>query len=154
TEGERISPLEFSNQMSASKTATGVIVDEEIAPSSPNLNIPPWTVTEDQLQGVAGLFTEIGTTFGKISPHMITNPEVLARLVKNFINNFMCTDWATVPVSGQSVNGMIRNKFEFRKSDINAMDTNPDPVPGPSSSTPPPPASTGKSQAGSVSRNT
>jgi hypothetical protein len=72
----------------------GDFADEEIAPSSPALIDEPWTFDKNQTDEIRNRFKKISEILGSISPHMTTNPEVIAVSVKNFIDNFMTSDWA------------------------------------------------------------
>ncbi|KAF7760454.1 hypothetical protein Agabi119p4_11130 [Agaricus bisporus var. burnettii] len=109
---------QFNAQIDASKIVAGDIVDEEIRSSTPDFDTEMWEIEEEQVKIVKDLFNELGHIFGRCSPHAATNPEVIASLGKNFMWNFLQTDWADVPIKGTTVRNMARSLTMEREEEM------------------------------------
>jgi hypothetical protein len=142
---ESIPTPQFQTQIDQAKAITGEIVDEDIRGSSPVLPEEPWTFGPKEVKEVREAFQHISRMFGSISPHMSTNPELLAEVAKDFLARFVSTEWADVKIRGSNIKDMFRiyHKHEKRvrieapDEEMNAS------APGASLGPPPPPSTAG-----------
>jgi hypothetical protein len=108
-----ITSKQFEAQVQQSKENTGNIVDEDIWESSPAIIDEKVTFGTSEVQVVRRKFKEIGHMFGGISPHMATNPELLAEIMLEFFSGFVSHDWANVPVHGMTLKTMMRKYDKY-----------------------------------------
>jgi hypothetical protein len=142
---ESIPTPQFQAQIDQAKATTGEIVDEDIRGSSPILPEEPWTFGPKEVKEVREAFQHIGRMFGSISPHMSTNPELLAEVAKDFLARFVSTEWADVKVRGSNIKDMFRvyHKHEKRVRIEVPDDKMNASTPGASPGPPPPPPTAG-----------
>jgi hypothetical protein len=112
---ESIPTPQFQTQIDQAKAITGDIVDENIRGSSPILPEEPWTFGPKEVKEVREAFQHISRMFGSISPHMSTNPELLAEVAKDFLARFVSTEWADVKVHGSNIKDMFRIYHKYEK---------------------------------------
>jgi hypothetical protein len=112
---ESIPTPQFQTQIDQAKAITGEIVDEDIRDSSPILPKAPWTFGPKEVKEVREAFQHISRMFGSISPHMSTNPELLAEVAKDFLARFVSTEWADVKVRGTNIKDMFRTYHKHEK---------------------------------------
>jgi hypothetical protein len=120
-----ITSEQFEAHVHQSKENTGDIVDKDIRESSPAIIDEKVTFGTSEVQVVQRKFKEIGRMFGGISPHMATNPEILAEIMLEFFGGFVSHDWANVPVHGLTLKTMMR-KYNRR---VTIVEPTRDPAP-------------------------
>ncbi|KAF7762584.1 hypothetical protein Agabi119p4_9177 [Agaricus bisporus var. burnettii] len=111
--GANMTVEEFEVNVNKSKEVVGKIVDEEIPASSPALPSEPWTFTEDQIDGFRSNLSEILNSMARITPRMVTNPEVIAKELALFVSRIINSEWAEVNVGRMSIASAIREAATY-----------------------------------------
>ena len=65
-------------------------------------------MSKEELAAVYKTFANLRKEFGSISPGMVSNPETLASMLKDFVLHIVGTDWANVPCHGESLSAVFR----------------------------------------------